>query len=120
MENKAIHKHYARTIKGTWVEGGLCKKCSEYLKGVLDERNKEKLAVIMDNRRYTDKDSDKDILLAINMLAGETMIRSIDEYEKLGWERFKLKEIERLSGILAKRKQYSTRRCFKPKQVFEE
>ena len=48
MENKAIHKHYARTIKGTWVEGGLCEKCSDYLKRILDERNREKLAVLLD------------------------------------------------------------------------
>ena len=103
MENKALHKHYARSTKGTWVEGGLCKKCFAYLKGILGERNREKLAAILGNRRYSSKDSDRDILLAINMLAGEKTIRSIDEYESLEWERFKLKEIERLSGILVKR-----------------
>ena len=102
-KNFDLHKHYARSTKGTWVEGGLCEKCSDYLKRILDERNREKLAAILDNRRYSDKDSDADILLAINRLAGEKTIRSIDEYESLGWERFKLKEFERLAGILIKR-----------------
>ena len=81
MKNNSHLCQQAKIIKGTWVEDGLCEKCSKYLKQILDEQNKIKIDVVLENRRYTNKDSDNDILLAINKLAGEKTIRSLNEYE---------------------------------------
>lgn len=103
MTSKRLHRCYASIVKGTWREDGLCKKCVKYLQDFMDEQNQQKMSAILD-RRHTDKDSDEDILLAINMVAKNRNVRVLNDYENLEWERAKLREIERLSGILVKRR----------------
>jgi hypothetical protein len=101
-KNSDLCRHYVKVMKGTWKERGLCKGCIEYIQDVMDEQNRQKMSLVLD-RDYGEKDTDKDILAVINRLAKNRTVHVLNDGENVEWERTKLKEIERLSGILIDR-----------------